>query len=193
MLILLIGLVIFFAVHSLSIIPGGRAAIAGRIGDPGTKAVVGILSLIGLVLIVWGVGAARAAGGITVLWTPPAWTRHITFLLMLPVFPLLIAAYVPGRIRSTVKHPMITAVKVWAFAHLLSNGTLMDVLLFGAFLVWGVADRISLKRRGAPNPAPVAVFTTGDWVAVIAGLVLYGLMLWRGHLLLIGVPLIGPM
>lgn len=186
MLILIAGLIIFFAAHSLSIVPGARPALAARLGEGGTKGLAGVASLVGLVLIVWGVGAARAAG-VPVLWTPPIWLRHVTFLIMLPVFPLLIAAYVPGRIRAVVKHPMITAVKLWAFAHLLANGTLLDLVLFGGFLLWGVLDRISLKRRGAPNPAPVTGFTTGDWVAVIGGLVLYGLMLWRGHLILIGV------
>ncbi|MDR3375538.1 MAG: NnrU family protein [Ancalomicrobiaceae bacterium] len=192
MLILIAGLVIFFAAHSLSIVPGGRAAVAGRFGETGTKAIAGILSLVGLVLIVWGVGAARASG-VPVLWTPPTWLRHVAFLLLLPVFPLLIAAYVPGRIRAVVKHPMITAVKLWALAHLLVNGTLMDAFLFGGFLLWGILDRISLKRRGAPNPAPVAGFTTGDWVALVGGLVLYALMLWRGHQILIGVSPFAPM
>jgi uncharacterized membrane protein len=117
--------------------------------------------------------------------------RHVTLLLMIPVFPLLIAAYVPGKIRSTVKHPMITAVKLWAFAHLLSNGTLPDIILFGSFLAWGVIDRISLKRRGVLPPAPVARFTGGDWAAIVVGLVLYGLTIWRVHLLLIGVSPLG--
>jgi uncharacterized membrane protein len=190
MSILIIGLVVFLGLHLLPIRAPLKAGIVARLGEGAYKGLMSVGSLIGLVLIVWGYGIARNAGAM-VLWQPPVAMRHITLLLMIPVFPLLIAAYVPGKIRATVKHPMITAVKLWAFAHLLSNGTLPDVLLFGSFLAWGVIDRISLKRRGVQPPAPVARFTGGDWAAVVIGLVLYGLMVWRLHLLLIGVSPLG--
>ena len=121
------------------------------------------------------------------LYEPPPVLRHLTLLLMLPVFPLLIAAYMPGRIKVVTKHPMLVAVKLWAFAHLLANGTLADVLLFGGFLAWAVADRISLKRRpsrpvpGAP-PGPA-----NDLIAIVVGLVIYGVFVTWGHQWLIGV------
>ena len=90
------------------------------------------------------------------LYTPPTALRHVALLLMLPVFPLLVAAYVPGRIKTMAKHPMLLATKLWALAHLLANGTLADVLLFGGFLVWAVADRISVKRRPAARDSRCA-------------------------------------
>jgi uncharacterized membrane protein len=100
---------------------------------------------VGFALLCYGFGLARRSP--VVLYVPPYWLRHVTFLFMLPVFPLLFAAYLPGRIRTATKHPMLAAVKFWAFAHLLANGMLADVLLFGGFLAWAVLDRISLKRR----------------------------------------------
>ena len=190
MSILILGLVIFLGLHLLPVRAPLKASIVRSLGPNAYRALMSVGALVGLVLIVWGYDLARSAGA-TVIWSPPIWTRHITLLLMIPVFPLLISAYVPGKIRSTVKHPMITAVKLWAFAHLLANGTLPDILLFGSFLAWGVIDRISLKRRGVLPPAPVARFTTGDWIAVVVGVALYGLMVWRLHLLLIGVSPLG--
>ena len=126
-----------------------------------------------------------------VLYTPPRFLRHVTFLFMLPVFPLIFAAYLPGRIKSATKHPMLAAVKFWAFAHLLSNGTLADVVLFGAFLAWAVLDRISLKRR-----APVALRTAparrfNDLLAVLLGLGVYLLFIVWAHRWLIGVSPLG--
>lgn len=117
-------------------------------------------------------------------------TRHLTLALMVPVFVLLVAAYLPtGHIRKRTRHPMILAVKLWAFAHLLANGDLASVLLFGGFLAWGVIDRISLKRRGDAGGAAVAsVAALSDAVALIAGLAIYvAFVLWL-HPLLIGVP-----
>jgi uncharacterized membrane protein len=109
---------------------------------------------------------------------------------MLPVFPLLFAAYLPGRIQSAAKHPMLAAVKLWATAHLLSNGTLADVLLFGSFLIWAVAVRISLKHR-VPTPLPGAPPSRyNDLIALLLGLGLYALIIWRLHALIIGVPLL---
>ena len=106
---------------------------------------------------------------------------------MIPVFPLLFAAYLPGRIKAAVKHPMLTAIKLWALAHLLANGTLPDLLLFGGLMAFAVFDRISVKRRGVAPSAPVAGWTAGDGIAVVAGLALYGAFVWRLHLWLIGV------
>jgi uncharacterized membrane protein len=126
-----------------------------------------------------------------VLYAPPAGLRHAALLLLVPVFPLLLAAYLPGRIQAATKHPMLAATKLWAVSHLLANGNLADVVLFGSFLVWAVADRISLKRR---TPLPVPGVPPGRWndgIAIVAGLALYvAFLLWL-HKLLIGVRPIG--
>ena len=113
-------------------------------------------------------------------------------LIMLPVFVLLVAAYAPGRIQRAAKHPMILAVKIWALAHLLANGDAASVLLFGSFLAWGVIARISLKRRQAANPhvVPVAGSGRNDLIAVVVGLLVYALFVWKVHVWLIGVPII---
>jgi uncharacterized membrane protein len=190
MLILVLGLVIFLGLHLLPVVVSTRAGLVARLGAGGYRALMAIGSAVGLVLIVWGYDLARSAGAM-VIWTPPRGMNHLVILLMLPVFPLLIAAYVPGKIRGLVKHPMLTAVKLWAFAHLLANGTLPDMILFASFLAWGVVDRISLKRRGVAPPPKVARFTTGDYVAIVVGLILYGLTIWRLHLLVIGVSPLG--
>jgi uncharacterized membrane protein len=188
MLLLVLGLVVFFGIH-LAPVTGTRAVMVERLGAGPYKILFAVVSLAGLALIVYGYDAARAAGP-AVLWEPPAAMRHVAALILLPVFPLLIAAYVPGRIRATLKHPMLVAVKLWAVAHLLANGTLPDILLFGAFLAYAVIDRISLKRRGAPVPPPSS-WTAGDAIALVGGLVLYGLFVWRLHLVLIGVAPFG--
>ena len=190
MLIFILGLVIFLGLHLLPVRAPLKANLVARFGEGAYKGLFSLGSLIGIVLIVWGYEMTRFAGAM-VLWQPPTGMRHLTLLLMIPVFPLLLAAYVPGKIRATVKHPMLAAVKLWAFAHLLANGTLPDVILFASFLAWGVIDRISLKRRGVQPPAPVAHFTGGDWAAIVIGLILYGLTVWRVHLLVIGVSPLG--
>jgi uncharacterized membrane protein len=126
-----------------------------------------------------------------VLYVPPGWLRYVTLLLMLPVFPLLIAAYLPGRIKTAMKHPLLNAVKFWGLAHLLANGTLADVLLFGGFLVWAGVDRMSLKRRVQAVPAaPAGRFN--DLIAVVVGLALYALFIEWAHLRLFGVSPLGP-
>ncbi len=134
--------------------------------------VYAVVSLVGFALLVYGYGLARQAP--VVLYTPPDGLRHVALLLMLPVFVLLLAAYLPGRIKTAAKHPMLLATKLWATAHLLANGTLADVLLFGGFLAWAVADRISLKRR-APRPMPGMgpPRVLNDVIAVVGGLGLY--------------------
>ena len=190
MTLLILGLIVFLGIHSVAIAaPGWRDAQVARLGELRWKGMYSVISLIGLVLLIVGYGLARQSP--TVLYTPPNFFRHLTLLLMLPVFPLLIAAYLPGRIAAAVKHPMLLAVKIWAFSHLLANGTLADVLLFGGFLAWAVADRISVKRRPA-RAIPQAPRRAGnDLIAVAAGLVLYVLFVWRLHLWLIGVSPLG--
>ncbi len=186
MAILIVGIVIFFAIHSVSIINAPwRDRTAARIGDWPWKGLYALVSLAGFVLIVWGYGLAREVP--LNLYFPPAWLRHVSLVLLVLVFPLLLAAYLPGRIRSVTRHPMLTATKVWAFAHLLANGTLADVVLFGSFLAWAVVDRISLKRR-APRPIPSAPPSAfNDMIAIVAGLALYAVFLMGLHVWLIGV------
>ncbi|HSQ68562.1 MAG TPA: NnrU family protein [Steroidobacteraceae bacterium] len=172
MSLLIAGLVIFLGVHSVSIFaPAWRDSMSARLGEQPWKILYGVASLVGFVLIVKGYGLARQDP--VFLYNPPFWMRHVSALLMLPVFPLLLATYFPGRIKAAVKHPMLTATKAWALAHLIANGTLADVLLFGGFLVWAVADRISVgKRPLRPMPgAPVSGLN--DLIAVVGGLALY--------------------
>ncbi|HEX4241778.1 MAG TPA: NnrU family protein [Steroidobacteraceae bacterium] len=187
MALLIAGLVLFLGVHSVAIIaPGARAAGLRRLGERGWKGVYALVSALGFVLICYGFSIARREP--VVLYTPPLWLHHVTLLLMIPVFPLLLAAYLPGRIKAAVKHPMLLAVKIWALAHLLANGTLADVLLFGGLLIWAGADRMSVKRRAVQAPVPGAPARPwNDAVAVIAGLVLYAITVAWLHLKLFGV------
>jgi uncharacterized membrane protein len=187
--VLIAGLVIFLGVHSIAIVaPGVRARMQRSMGEGPWKGAYALVSLIGFVLIVYGFGLARQSP--VVLYTPPFWMRHVTFLLMLPVFPLILAAYLPGRIKAAMKHPMLAAVKFWAFGHLLANGMLADVLLFGGFLAWAVADRISLKRRPqAIRTAPPRRFN--DLIAVVVGLALYVFFIAWAHVRLFGVSPLG--
>jgi uncharacterized membrane protein len=191
LLLLVIGIVLFFGMHSVSIVaPGLRNAWAASLGANAWRGIYSLVSLAGFVLLVIGYSQARKAP--VVLYLPPVGMRHVAFLLMLPVFPLILAAYLPGRIKAALKHPMLVAVKTWALAHLLANGMLADVLLFGGFLVWAVAARISLGRRPPrpmmmPLPAPSL---RNDVIAVVAGLAIYvATLLWL-HRALIGVPLV---
>jgi len=188
--LMIAGLIIFLGIHCVSIVaPAWRDAMAARLGEWPWKGIYGVISLVGFVLIVKGYAAARLEP--TFVYMPAAWLRHAAFALMLPVFPLLLAAYLPGRIKTRAKHPMVLAVKFWALAHLLANGTLADVILFGSFLAWAVADRISLKRR-APRPVPgLPASALNDVVVVVGGLLLYvGFAIWL-HPLLIGISVMG--
>ena len=187
---LIIGLVLFLGIHSLSIFAlPARNAMAASMGEWPFKGLYSIVAIIGLVLIVLGYGEARLDP--TILYVTPEWTRHLAMLLMLPVFPALLATYLPGRISRALKHPMLFAVKFWALAHLLSNGTLADLLLFGGFLGWAVADRISMKsRQQRPIPsAPESAFN--DVLAVIGGLGIYVAFAFWLHPAWIGVPVMG--
>jgi len=184
---LIAGLIIFFAVHSVSIVnPGWRDSMQARMGEWGWRGLYSVVSLVGFVLIVWGYGIARYDA--TLLYTPPGWLRHLAMLLLVFVFPLVLAAYLPGRIKSTLKHPMLVATKTWALAHLLVNGGSADVLLFGSFLVWAVVDRISLKRRRLRPMLSLPAGKYNDAIAVVGGLVIYAAFVLWLHRSLIGVP-----
>lgn len=189
MIVFLAGLVLFLGIHSVSIVaPGWRNAQIARRGERPWKGIYSIVSAVGLALLVVGYGMARREP--VVLYAPPAALRHLALLVMVPVFPLLFAAYLPGRIRSAAKHPFLLATKLWALAHLLANGTLVDVLLFGAFLIWAVADRISVKRRaaGEAHDGPAApARASNDAIAVVAGLATYVALVFWAHRWLIGV------
>jgi uncharacterized membrane protein len=188
MTLLLIGLVLFFAPHSVRIFADGwRSAAVARMGLMPWKGVYAVVSIIGFVLIVWGYGLARSQP--VLLYTPPVWTKHLTSLLTIPAFILLVAAYVPGtRIKRAIGHPMVAGTKLWALAHLFSNGTLADVLLFGAFVVWGVLAYTSLRRR---DRAAGKVYVTGpvsrDVTAIVVGIAAWAAFAFWLHGPLIGV------
>jgi uncharacterized membrane protein len=160
--------------------------MVAKLGMQAWQGLYSLVAIAGLVLVIWGYGLARVDP--VALYTPPLWLRHLAVLLLLPVFPLLLATYLPGRIQTATRHPTLVATKLWAAGHLLANGMLADVLLFGTFLVWAVADRISLKRR-AQRPVPGAPASKfNDLIAVLLGLALYAAFLFWLHTWLIGVP-----
>ncbi len=140
--------------------------------------------------MVVGYGVARATDPV-LLYDPPVWLRHVSLLLMLPVFTLVLAAYLPGRIRQTLKHPMLIGVLLWALAHLLANGTLADLVMFGSFLIWALADLVSLARRAAPAVPGAPPGKWNDLIAILGGLVIYGVFIAFLHRWLMGVPPIG--
>jgi uncharacterized membrane protein len=178
----------FLGVHSVRVVGDGwRAAQIARMGETLWKGLYSLAAAVGLALIIWGYHLAQAQP--IVLWTPPSWMRHLGALLTVPAFVLLAAAYVPrNRIKAAVGHPMVAGVKLWAFAHLLVNGTLAAIVLFGAFLVWAVADFTSARRRdraaGTRYPAGTA---SRDAVVVVVGLVAWALFAFLLHGWLIGV------
>ncbi|MGB7992114.1 MAG: NnrU family protein [Candidatus Methylophosphatis roskildensis] len=189
---LLLGLLIFLGAHSIRIVADGwRTRQLARVGEQGWKGLFSVVSLIGFVLLVWGYGQTRVAP--IELWQPPLWTRHLAALLTLISFVLLAAAYVPGnRIKAALGHPMLAGTKVWAFAHLIANGRLADLLLFGAFLVWSIAGFIAARRRdrfaGTRYPAAGGA---RDALVVSVGVLAWVAFAFWGHLWLIGVAPFG--
>ena len=190
MSILILGLILFLGIHSVSIVNARwRDGMAARMGEMRWQGLFALVAIAGFALIVWGYGLARQAP--VLVYVPPPWLRHLSMLLLVFVFPLFLAAYLPGRIQRLTKHPMLVATKLWAVAHLLANGVLADVVLFGSFLAWAVADRVSLKRR-EPRPVPAAPASRwNDLIAVVAGLGLYVAFVFGAHLWLIGVSPMG--
>jgi uncharacterized membrane protein len=186
--ILILGLAVFIGSHALTMARGPRAAMVARLGEVPYKIVYSLVAILGIALIAWGYSRYRATGWIDV-WHPPGFMRHVTVALMWPSIVCFAAAYSPGHIKKTLKHPMLVGVKLWAFAHLLANGDLGSIVLFGAILAWAVVDRISLKRRTDPGGPPIPV---GGWkndvVAVIAGTLVYLALGFVFHPLVIGVP-----
>jgi uncharacterized membrane protein len=189
--VMILGLVLFIGVHLLTTQRGLRARFVVSMGEGGYKGFYSLVSLAGLGLMVWGFAHYRTAGMINV-WYPPAAFRHITEALMLPAVILVAASYIRGRIYATLKHPMLAGVKLWAAAHLLANGDLGSIILFGAFLAWAVFDRISLKRRSDAGAPPIPVGGVGnDLIAVVVGIVAYLALGFVFHPVVIGVPVFG--
>lgn len=190
MTMLLVGLAVFLGMHSVSIFaPQWRGAMASRMGTLPWKGLYSAVSIVGFALLWKGYALARLEP--IPIYVPPAGLRHVAALLMLPVFPLLLAAYLPGRIKTLAVHPMLVAVKLWAVSHLLANGMLADIVLFGAFLAWAVMDRISLKRRAPTDTPSLPRSAINDAIVVIGGLALYGVFVGRWHEALIGVAPFG--
>jgi uncharacterized membrane protein len=191
MAILILGLIVFIGAHAFTMARAARARAIARLGEGPYKGLYSLVSLLGLILIVWGYGSYRA-GGYVQVWDPPVWTRHLALPLVWLAFVAMVAAYIPGRIRRALKHPMLAGLKIWALAHLLANGDLGSIILFGALLAWAVVARIAAKRRdevgdhGGPAAAPAG--WRNDVLAIVIGTVVYlAFLIWL-HPLLIGVP-----
>ena len=190
--ILILGLAVFLATHVFVSFREARASVIERVGLPLYRGLFAIVSLVGLALIIWGYAQYRAHDLIQ-LWSPPAFMRHITTGLVLFAVIFVVAAFVPSHIKTRLKHPMLAGVKTWALAHLLSNGDLGSILLFGTFLAWGVYARIAAKRRGdigaAAKPAPDG--WTNDIIVVVLGAAIFLALGFWFHPYVIGVPVFG--
>jgi uncharacterized membrane protein len=186
--IMIFGLAVFIGVHVFSTMRTARAALVARLGEGRYKGLYSLIALIGILLIGYGFARYRATGFIPV-WQPPSWTRHVNNVLLWPAFVCLAAAYIPGDIKRVLKHPMMVGTKLWAVGHLISNGDLGSIILFGSILLWAGYDRLTMRWRtdlGAPD------FGLGgrdcDTIAVIVGTLLYVVIgLWF-HPYVIGVP-----
>jgi uncharacterized membrane protein len=191
LLVMILGLLLFLGVHTLTTQREARARIIASAGEGGYKAGYALVSVAGLALIIWGFAHYRATGWIDV-WFPPTAFRHITVALMLPAVILVVASYIRGRIYTTLKHPMLAGVKLWAAAHLIANGDLGSIILFGSFLGWAVFDRISLKHRADSGTPPIPVGgPANDLIAIAVGVVAYLALAFAFHPVVIGVPVIG--
>jgi uncharacterized membrane protein len=189
--VMILGLALFVGVHTLSTQRDLRARLIGSWGEGGYKIGYALVATAGLALIVWGFAHYRATGWIDV-WQPPTALKHITVALMLPAVILVVASYIRGRIYTAVKHPMLAGVKLWAAAHLIANGDLGSIILFGSFLGWAVFDRISLKRRADAGGPPIPVGgVANDLIAVAVGIVAYLALGFAFHPVVIGVPVFG--
>jgi uncharacterized membrane protein len=191
LLVMILGLMLFLGVHTLTTRRELRARFIASMGEGGYKIFYSLASVAGLALITWGFAEYRATGWIDV-WNPPKAFKHITVGLMLPAVIMVVASYLRGRIYTTLKHPMLTGVKLWAAAHLLANGDLGSIILFGSFLAWAVFDRISLKHRSDAGAPPIPVGGPGnDLIAIAVGVVAYLALAFAFHPVVIGVPVVG--
>ena len=191
LIVMIVGLGLFFGVHTLTTQRALRARLIKATGEGGYKIGYTLVSLAGFALIIWGFAHYRSSGLIEV-WSPPKALKHLNTALMLPAVILVVAAYMRGRIYTTLKHPMLAGVKLWAFGHLLANGDLGGIILFGSFLAWAVFDRISLKHRADAGGPPIPVGGIGnDLIAVAVGIVVYLALGFAFHPVVIGVPVFG--
>src|SRR5271155_2963450 len=187
----ILGLVIFLGAHVFVTMRDERATLVAKMGEWPYRGLFSLVSIVGIVLISYGFALYRAAGPIAV-WYPPPWTRHIVEALMWPASIMVVAAYIPGNIKRTLKHPMLAGVKTWALAHLCANGDLGGVVLFGSVLAWAVYDRITLKRRGDSGAPPIPVGGgRNDIIAIAVGTILYLALGFVFHPIVIGVPAFG--
>jgi uncharacterized membrane protein len=197
LLLMMVGLVLFLGAHTLTTQREVRSRVIAASGEGGYKLGYALVSIAGLALIAWGFSHYRASGMIDVWerWCSPDVLRllkHLTDALMLPAIIMVVAAYIRGRIYTALKHPMLVGVKVWAAAHLLANGDLGSIILFGSFLGWAVFDRISLKHRADAGAPPIPVGGIGnDVIALGVGVVVYLALAFAFHPVVIGVPVIG--
>ncbi|HEY7945324.1 MAG: NnrU family protein [Burkholderiales bacterium] len=188
MTLLILGLIVFLGAHSLRIFADSwRRAQIARLGEGPWKGLYSLASIVGFVLLVWGFGRARA--DTLVLWQPPSWTHYLAAIFTLAAFVLVTAAYVPGtRIKGALHHPMILGIKAWAFGHLIANGTLADVVLFGSVLVWAIVDFAASRRR---DRAAGTVYPAGtlarDAIAIAIGVVTWAVFAFYLHGWWIGV------
>lgn len=190
MALLALSLILFIGLHLIRVLaPGFRQAMIDKVGKPAWTAFYAIASILTLVFVIHAFGAARSQPT-GMLYNPPMGMTHLTVTLMLLAMICLVAGFLPaGYIKTKAKHPVVLSVKIWALAHLLSNGEAYSVLLFAAFLAWGVVMRISLKRRERKGEVTLPVFVSAkyDIYAVVIGAVVWALMIWRVHEWLIGV------
>jgi uncharacterized membrane protein len=189
--VLILGLAIFLGVHVLTSLRERRAELIERLGKGPYMGLYSLVAVIGFVLIIVGFGQYRATGWIDV-WNPPTWTRHLAALLVWPAFIFVTAAYIRGDIARVLRHPMLVGVKLWAVAHLIANGDLGSIILFGSVLAWAVYDRISLKHRTDPGAPPIPYGgRRNDIIAVVVGTIIYLAFGLVFHPLWIGVPVFG--
>jgi uncharacterized membrane protein len=188
--VLILGLVGFLGDHVFVTRRDARATAIARFGINAYRGLFALVAIVGLALIVWGYGLYRTHE-LIVIWSPPAFMRHITVGIMLLAVILFTAAFIPSHIKAKAKHPMLAGVKTWALAHLLSNGDLGSILLFGSFLAWGVYARIAAKRRGDVGATVAPAGWTNDIIVVLVGIVIYLALGYAFHPVVIGVPVFG--
>ena len=191
MSILIVGILIFLGIHFFATLRGPRAALISKYGLERYKIFYSVIAIVGLAVIIWGFGVYRSEGMIQI-WDPPRWTRHLAMPLVWIAFIALASRRIPmpSRIRGLLRHPTLVAIKSWALAHLLVNGDLGGMLLFGSFLAFGVYDRIAVNKRGDGGAPLIENFASGDLVAIGAGTALFGILLFL-HPLLFGVSVLG--
>ncbi|MBX6329440.1 MAG: NnrU family protein [Pseudolabrys sp.] len=188
--ILILGLAIFLGGHGFAARRAARDRLIGRIGRGPYRALFALVAVVGLVLIVYGFAQYRAEGEIPV-WAPPGFLRHITIGLMLLASIFLVAFFIPSHVKAWLKHPLLNSVKTWALAHLLINGDLGGMILFGSFLVWGGYARVAAKRRGEDGAIKAPEGWINDALVVIVGIIVFLALGYAFHPIVIGVPVFG--